>query len=143
LEPQTPAKSQAQQLPIPASLPVAARAAAQRGEPLVVLVSLPGCPWCELLRRNYLVPMRSETRPVAAVEVVINDRQRAITDFDGRASHGQAISDRYRARITPTVLFLGPEGQELAPRIEGVASAELIGSVLDERLETARQRLQR
>jgi hypothetical protein len=31
-----------------------------RGEPLVLLVSLPGCPYCELVRRNYLLPARKE-----------------------------------------------------------------------------------
>ncbi|MGH6627004.1 MAG: hypothetical protein ACRECD_10775 [Burkholderiaceae bacterium] len=39
-------------LPVPASLADAGRAAAARGEPLVILVSLPGCPYCELVRRN-------------------------------------------------------------------------------------------
>jgi hypothetical protein len=47
-------------LPTPASLREAALAAQSKGEPLVLLVSLPGCVWCELLRRSYLAPMRNE-----------------------------------------------------------------------------------
>ena len=47
-----PASTQAQEtaLPRPASLPAEAQAAAKRSAPLVVLVSLPGCPYCERLR---------------------------------------------------------------------------------------------
>jgi thioredoxin-related protein len=70
-------------LPSPSDLRQVAVQAGTRGEPLVLMVSLPGCPWCELLRRNYLAPMRSE----------------------------------------------------------GVASADFIGAILDERLATARDRL--
>jgi thioredoxin-related protein len=126
-------------LPTPTSLRQVASAAQAKGEPLVVLVSLPGCPWCELLRRNYLVPMRSEG--VHAFQITVNDRQVVITNFQGLASHGAAIAQSYRAQLTPTVLFLSASGAEIAPRIEGVASVDLIGSLLDERLDTARKRL--
>lgn len=127
-------------LPTPTSLQRAVREAAARGEPLVLMVSLPGCPWCELLRRNYLGPMRSEMpRPLMAYEISITDHRTALVDLDGRASTARAVSDRLRVSKTPTVLFFNAQGQEVAPRIEGVASAELIGAVLDERIGMARR----
>ncbi len=128
-------------LPTPASLRSAAQAAQAKGEPLVLLVSLPGCPWCELLRRNYLAPMRSEG--VHAFQITVNDRKQVVADVKGQPSHGADIAVAYQALLTPTVLFLNAEGAEIAPRIEGVASAEMLGSVLDERLAAARARLRR
>lgn len=43
--------------------------------------------------------------------------------------------------MTPTVLFLGRQGQELAERLVGVAVQDFDGAYLDERLATARQAL--
>ena len=44
-------------LPVPTSLPQAALAAKALGQPLVLLISLPGCVYCELVRRSYLIPL--------------------------------------------------------------------------------------
>jgi thioredoxin-related protein len=126
-------------LPTPASLREAALAAQSQGEPLVLLVSLPGCVWCELLRRNYLAPMRGEG--MHAFQITVNDHQRPITNFQGQPSHGAAIASAYEAKFTPTMMFLNAEGKEIAQRIRGVASVDLIGGLIDARLATAKTRL--
>ena len=119
----------------------AAVVAQAKGEPLVLLVSLPGCVWCELLRRNYLVPMRQEG--VHAFQITINDRKLAVNNFQGQASQGADIASDYQAKVTPTLLLLDVQGQETAKRIEGVASVDLIGALIDARLATARQSMLR
>jgi thioredoxin-related protein len=126
-------------LPWPAHLRTISQEAQRRGEPLVLMVSLPGCPWCELLRRNYLTPMRGEG--VAAFEFMINERNQRIVDFKGQPITPAAFSEAMKVNITPTLLFFNTQGQEIAPRIEGVASADFIGAILDERLATARERI--
>ncbi len=126
-------------LPWPADLRTLSLEAQRRGEPLVLMVSLPGCPWCELLRRNYLTPMRSEG--VAAFEFMINERSQRFADFKGQRITPAAWSEGSKIKITPTLLFFNAQGQEIAPRIEGVASADFIGAVLDERLGVARETL--
>jgi thioredoxin-related protein len=136
-----PCVSQAQSketfLPTPSSLREAALAAQSKGEPLVLLVSLPGCVWCELLRRNYLAPMRQEG--VHAFQITVNDRKQPVANFQGQASTGADIASAYAAKFTPTLMFLNAQGQEIAKRIQGVASVDLIGGLIDERLATARQ----
>jgi thioredoxin-related protein len=124
-------------LPWPADLRQAAQQAASRNQPLVLMVSLPGCPWCELLRRNYLSPMRGDG--VAAYEFMVNERAQQLTDFGGQRATPAAWSQAMNIKITPTLLFLDAQGREIAPRIEGVASADFIGAVLDERLSLARE----
>ena len=127
-------------LPFPADLALAARLANAAGQPLVLMVSLPGCPWCELLRRNYLGPMRGEG--VAAYEFMVNERSRTLQNFQAQRIMPAALSSDLKITITPTLLFLGRDGQEIASRIEGVASADFIGALLNERLSIARERLQ-
>jgi thioredoxin-related protein len=126
-------------LPWPADLRTISQEAQRRGEPLVLMVSLPGCPWCELIRRNYLTPMRAEG--VAAYEFMINERSQRIADFKGQQITPAAWSEAMKVNITPTLLFFNAQGQEIAPRIEGVASADFIGAILNEHLTTARKKL--
>ena len=90
-------------LPLPIDLAQVSRAAAQGGQPLVLMVSLPGCPWCELLRRNYLTPLRAEGLP--AFEFMVNDRSNAVRDFQGKNTLPAALASQWKVSITPTLLF--------------------------------------
>ncbi|MCJ0764593.1 thioredoxin fold domain-containing protein [Variovorax terrae] len=134
-----PARAADSALPVPASLQVAARAAARRGEPLVLLVSLPGCPYCELVRRSYLLPLRAEG--LHAWQIDVTDRRQVVHDFKGQPATGAGLAERWKAGFTPTVLFFDARGQELAPRLVGVAVPDFYGAYLDEALATARKKL--
>jgi thioredoxin-related protein len=132
-------RSSNQLLPFPTDMRQAADQANARGEPLVLMASLPGCPWCELLRRNYLTPLRREG--VAAFEFMVNERSQRIADFKGLPITPAEWSEAMKVKITPTLFFFNAQGHEIAPRIEGVASADFIGAMLDERLATAREKI--
>lgn len=128
-------------LPRPASLPAEAQAAAQRGEPLVLLVSLPGCPYCERVRRGYLTPLARESGG-GVVQIDLGST-RTLTDFDGATRTHDAIARARNASFTPTVLFLGPRGDEIAERLVGAGVPDFYGAYLDQRLVTARKALSR
>ena len=76
-------------LPVPVSLPQAAQAAAAKGEPLVLLISLPGCPFCEQVRRSYLIPAAQEAG-AQVWQLNITDRRTPLTAFDGQATNANA-----------------------------------------------------
>lgn len=128
------------QLPVPASLPQAARAAAARGEPLVVMVTLRGCAFCDVVRRHHLLPMLRRGE-VHAVQVDMLDRATPLEGFDGRRITGYELARAWRLSVAPTLLFLDAGGRELAERLEGMGLAEFYGPYLEERLRQARQRL--
>jgi hypothetical protein len=134
-----PARAGDSALPVPASLQRAALQAQRAGEPLVLLVSLPGCPYCELVRRNYLLPMRAQG--LHAWQLDVTDRRTAILGFGGEATHGAALATQWQARFTPTVLFFNAAGVEIAPRLVGIAVPDLYGAYLDDALAAARKRL--
>ncbi len=134
-----PAKTPAA-LPSPASLRGAALAAAARGEPLVVMTTLPGCPYCDLVRNHYLLPLRKEGK-VQAVQLDVRDRSSNLQGFKGEMSTPAEQTRLWKARFAPTVLFLGPDGQELAERLVGVAVPDFYGEYLDARLVEARRKL--
>jgi hypothetical protein len=132
---QTPAA-----LPTPASLRGASQAAAVQGEPLVVMTTLPGCPYCDLVRNHYLLPMRKAGQ-VQAVQLNIRDRSSNLQGFKGNTTTPAEQARVWKARFAPTVLFLGPDGQELAERLVGVAVPDFYGEYLDARLQEARSKL--
>ena len=134
----SPAVAAETALPVPTSLPGAAALAAGRGEPLVLLVSLPGCPYCELVRRSYLLPGRRESG-LQAWQVDSTNATTPLISFDGKTSTAAAQVKLWKATFTPTVLFLGPQGQELALRLVGAGIPDFYGAYLDERLDTARK----
>jgi hypothetical protein len=127
-------------LPSPASLRGAAQAAAALGEPLVVMTTLSGCPYCDLVRNSYLLPLRREGK-VQAVQIDIRDRSSNLQGFMGENTTPAEQARLWKARFAPTVLFLGPKGQELAERLVGVAVPDFYGDYLDARLLEARKRL--
>ena len=127
-------------LPTTDSLPAAARAAAAQGQPLVVMTTLKGCPFCDVVRNNYLGPMLRQGQ-VVAIQLDMTDRTSALTGFDGKPTTPAAQVTSWKARLAPTVLFLAPDGRELAERLRGVAVQDMFGAYLDMRLSDSRKLL--
>ena len=127
-------------LPAPESLPQELSRALQRGEPLVVMVSLHGCPFCKVVRESYLQPMQAEGLPVVQVDMRHN---RSIVDFNGQSmTHDQWVRQQ-GVRIAPTVLFFGRAGQEVAARLKGAYLPDFYNAYLEEQLAQARRVVQK
>lgn len=130
-------RAQETALPRPASLPDAAR----RGEPLVVLVSLPGCLFCERIRRSHLLPLQRE-QGHGVVQLDLGSAT-SVIDFDGVQRSHDAVVRRWRVTLAPTVLIFDAAGIEIAERLVGAGLADFYAAYLDQRLQTARAALAR
>jgi hypothetical protein len=135
------ARAQETALPRPASLPGEAQAASRRGEPLVLLVSLPGCPYCERIRRGYLTPLSRESGG-GVVQIDLGSAQ-PLVDFDDATRTHDTVARARQATFTPTVLFLGPRGDEIAERLVGAGVPDFYGAYFEQRLVTARKAVSR
>lgn len=123
-------------LPAPQSLQDELAQALKIGQPLVVMVSLDGCPFCHVARNNYLAPLRQQE----GVPVFQIDWRSAVPvrDFDRRAvTHAQLVR-AWKIKVAPTVLFFGPGGKEVAERLEGGYIEDFYGAYLTQRLQQAR-----
>lgn len=126
-------------LPPSLSLPDELARALQSGNPLVVMVSLAGCPYCKVARENYLGPMHLQ-QGLPVVQVDMQSAQ-ATQDFKRVAVTHEQLIRTWGAKIAPTVLFFGRNGVEIAERLEGGYLPDFYGAYLDARLSTARQAL--
>lgn len=114
-------------------------AALARHEPLVLLVSLDGCAYCHIVRDHHLAPLHQQ-QGLPVVQVDMRSR-RQLKDAAGRPMvHDEFVRAR-RVTVAPTVLFLGPQGEELAERLVGGSIPDFYGAYLEQRLAQARARL--
>lgn len=117
---------------------------ARRGEVTVVLFSLQGCGLCEAVRREQLQPLARARLPgYRSVDLDLADA-RAFADarrHPERDASSQALARRLDVRVAPTLVFLGPAGEELAERLVGYGSRDFYGAYLEARIAQARERL--
>ena len=127
------------ELPRSKSLKDEARMAADGGHPLIVMVSLAGCPPCDWVRASYLVPLLRESRqPIVQVDF---QSQQALVDFQGRKRTEDDLVREWGIHAAPTLLFFGRDGRELAPRLAGASIPDFYGAYLDERVKLAQDSL--
>jgi thioredoxin-related protein len=126
----------------PTSLKAAAQAAVRQGHPLVVMTSLKGCPYCDLVRDRFLQPALAAGR-LFAVQVDIRDRQTPLQDFQGSSRTGADLARAWKARFAPTVLFFDAQGRELTERLVGVAVADFYEDYLWQHVARAQRELAR
>ena len=69
------------------------------------------------------------------------DSEEPLRGFQGGHELRDDVAARFDTDLTPTLLFLAPDGSELAPRILGVNTLELFGFYLDRAIASARVRL--
>lgn len=131
------AERQHPSLLVVASLRTAALDAQALRRPLVLMVTIQNCAFCDLVRTNYLGPMHRQGE-LHAVQIDMLDRHTALQDFQGQGSTARALTRQWGVRIAPTLLFFNAEGREVAPRLEGMAVPEFYGAYLEQRLALAR-----
>jgi thioredoxin-related protein len=107
--------------------------------PLIVMVSLEGCPYCQTVRESHLAPLvRREGLPVVQVDM---RSKSPIKDFKGAVVSHDALIRAWGVRVAPTVLFFGPGGEEISERLVGGYIPDFYGAYLDDRLRLARMSL--
>lgn len=129
-------RAAARELPLSNSLQDELAGALAARRPLLVMVSLHGCPWCKLVRESYLAPMR-EQEGLHAVQIDMQSSRTTRTPSGEAITHGALVRD-WDVKIAPTVLFLGANGKEVAERLVG-GSPDFYSAYLDQRLDQARR----
>lgn len=130
-------------LPPPLDLHADGAKAAARGTPVVFLFSLPGCAFCDVVRRNYLAPLLRdlpEAQQPVIREVQINGNASFI-GFNREPTSHQALARSYGVRFAPTVVMVDGKGNILAEPIVGGDTAGLYGGYLDNAFSEAARKL--
>ncbi len=127
-------------LPTSSDLRASLEQALARNEPLIVLATLQGCPFCKVARENYLVSELKAGRAVTQIHFLSRD---PVRDWQGNeVTHGQLVK-QLQIEAAPTLLFYGRNAVEVAPRLVGGSTSDFYGAYLDERVAQARAAIRR
>jgi len=111
--------------------------------PILILFSLPGCPYCEIVRRSHLEPLLRDPRRAGQVIVrqIDIDGEQAVVDFAGEATTHGAIARARGVRAAPVVAFWDGQGTPIAGSLTGMLLPDFYSAYLESELDTARDRL--
>lgn len=135
----------AAEIPLATDLRSDGRISRSSKAPLVILFSLPRCPYCEIVRRSYLAPMLRD--PGQAGRAIIRQidiaGEHPVVGFAGeRTTHGD-IARLHDVRAAPVVAFWDGDGRTAAEPLRGMLLPDFYGAYLEAAIEAARGRLAR
>ena len=119
-----------------------AEAAASR-VPILLYVSRSDCTFCRRLENEVLNPLirSGEYEDDVLIRELAWDSATPVRGFDGVLTMPETLADAYAARLTPTLLFLDPQGREIVPRITGYPRGAYFSYYLEEAIREARRLL--
>ena len=111
--------------------------------PILIMFSIQGCPYCDVVREEFLKPMlRSGDYDDRVIMLELySDSYTQLRDFNGQLISSNELTQRYKAGFAPTVVFLDSRGNELAERLIGITTRDFYGGFLDEAIDESLQRI--
>ena len=117
--------------------------AKQKGLILVIEFSADDCTYCRKLEDLFLLPMQRNAAygdKILLRAVSLSDFD-SVIDFDGRSVTTAEFAARYDVTLTPTLIFLNADGQEMSEKLVGIWSEDYFGGFIDDRIDEARDKL--
>ncbi len=111
-------------------------AAKSAGLMVAILVTSEDCAYCELLKKEVLLPMLRNDglgRRILLRELSLHTGGKLV-DFDGEKVRARVFLRRYGVFATPTLLILNTDGVALHNPLVGYKDAEAYYSLLDQAL---------
>ena len=130
-----------QPVPVAENLAVDSPTARDGKVPIVVLFSRAHCGWCDKARREHLDAMATHSAGGALFRQIDVDSDAWLIDFSGQRTRHRTFARKHGAKMTPTLMFFGPDGQALADPIVGYRLPEFYGTLIEDAIEDSRNRL--
>lgn len=113
--------------------------ATDRRLPILIMFSQEECPYCTIMEESYLKPMLRSgeyTNKVLIRKIMIDDMA-TLTDFNGDRVESDHLTARYRAWVTPTLIFVNGQGHEVAAKLVGIGTEGFFAGDIDNAIDRA------
>jgi thioredoxin-related protein len=99
-----------------------AKTAAKRRVPVMVLFTTPSCPYCDQVKREYLVPMHKDPsyRDRVIIREVTVNATTPLVGFDGTRTTEGAFAAANKVFMVPTVMVFDTQGAATSEAIVGL-----------------------
>lgn len=130
-------------LPPAVDLQADGQTARAQGLPIVLFFHTTTCPFCREVEDLYLTRMQRENtqQPQFILRTVEISQSRPLVVFDGTRTDHRSYAKQQKVTLVPTLRFLGPDGEELAPDLVGLTPRDFYGAYLDDAIETAGKKM--
>jgi len=117
-----------------------AHLAKKKSLPILIMFGTDGCPYCRLLKEDFLIPMliSGDYQDKVIIREAHISPGAYIIDFLGKKISIGEFSQRYKVTLFPTMVFVDSTGQVLIKNIVGVTTPSLFGGTLDDGIDQAR-----
>lgn len=131
---------------LPGASELAAQLSKHQHMPAIVMMSLPGCPVCEIVRREQLVPLLTDSayQDIGVFEIQMTDQNTTLPLMGEHRPVGHSgpltpkqLAKHRNIRLSPTVIFIN-RNKVLAEPLVGYPSRDFYWSYLSERIREAR-----
>jgi len=130
---------------IPVVTDLSQDASLARSQGLVILIEFSNddCEYCLLLENEFLIPMSKNQayREKVVIRSLPLNGGHQFKGFQGELVSASQFASKYQVMVTPTMVFLDANGNELSEKLVGIWSIDFFGSYIDERIDTARQKV--
>ena len=116
--------------------------AKQSGKVILLEMSASTCGYCITLEEEIIKPMlRSGDYDNVLIRKLDIDSHYPMNDLNGNKSSAFELSSKMGVYVTPTLLFLDGDGNEVSNRIIGVNTLEMYGGYVDDALRQGLQKI--
>jgi len=116
-----------------------AQLAESRNLPILIMFGTDECPYCELLKEEFLIPMiisGDYTDKILLREAYV-EAGASIINFSGKEVTIDDFISQYEVRLFPTMVFVDSKGKQLVEKIIGITTPSLFGGTLDDQIDKA------
>lgn len=133
------AQAQEAQLQTATDLESLGEQAQDRRVPILIMFSSDSCPYCTIMEEGYLLPMlrNAEYKNKVIIRKIMVNGYDTLTDFNGKRIEAEDLPGRYRAWVTPTLVFLNSDGKEIAPKLVGIGTEGFFAGDIDNAIDMA------
>ncbi len=117
--------------------------AASDNKIIMLEISASYCDYCRILEEEIIKPMLRSgdyTKNVLIRQLEIDDTY-LLNNITGEKITPADLAEKLKIKITPTLLFLDSEGNEVSERILGIYSLDFYGGYVDEALINGLKRI--
>jgi thioredoxin-related protein len=112
--------------------------------PIMLVFTLPDCPYCARAKKDHLEPLSAS--PVYGAKVLVREIDTAsdaaaLRDFDGSPIPAREFFRKYEVRAVPTVIVVDAQGKLLADVIVGLNVPDFYNLYLEQAIDVARAQL--
>lgn len=136
-------QAQAGDVPMSIDLQAESAHAAALNSPLIIVFTSPTCHYCEIVKRDYLLPMTKSpaTAGTVVIRQIVTGSSAKLKDFHGRITTQAAFAAFHGVTLTPTVAFFDEHGKEVARPIVGLLNPDYYYGYLEDAIAQARKRI--